>query len=140
MTVSKFQHLISHASVRLFVSDLENSVTFYESIGFVRYNIVAGWASYLRMGNIHIDLWKNEHDLTLTELQDETGRRYPNPVLIISSPTLDTLNTLHAELGRAGIESNDRYIENDSHPFGENFTVTDPDGNLIVFRTLRGVS
>ena len=140
MSNSKHQHLVSHASIRLFAMDLDKSVAFYKSIGFEQYSSVAGWASYLRMGSIHIDLWKNEQGIKLTELQDETGHCYKNSALIISSPTLDTLNALHAEFVSAGVETNDRNIANDSHPFGENFTVDDPDGHQIVFRTLRGVS
>ena len=140
MTTLNSRHLVSHASVRLFVMDLDTSVAFYKSLGFEQYNLVVGWASYLRIGIIHIDLWKNEQGIKLPMLQDETGRCYTNPALIISSPTLDTLKNLHTAFVKAGVKADDRYIDNDSHPFGENFTVIDPDGHEIVFRTLRGVS
>jgi len=130
---------VYHSSKRIFVNDMDKSLDFYNRIGFVRRYLVLDFAHYLSLGNINLELWHNQNNITVPKMHDDNGRDYVDPILFINIKDKSSLQIVHDEIKSNGIKVDAKEIDNDSSPYGENFTVDDPDGYRTVFRTLKNV-
>ena len=136
--LSKFHYHISHAAHVLYVDHYEEAQEFYKKLGFInmfRDDLLC----VMRLKLICVELWNNQ----LCELEvhtPETSRERSHHALLINVRDIPALHDLHTQIQNTGLETNSKEINNDSSPFGENFTVEDPDKNKIIFRTSRMLS
>jgi len=140
MTTSTIASYVHHSSKRIFVKDMDKSLDFYSRIGFVRRYLVLNFAHYLSLGNINLELWHNQNNITVPPLHDDNGREYIDPILFINVKDIASLQIVYEKIKDEGIEVDARELDNDSSPYGENFSLDDPDGYRIVFRALKNVS
>ena len=112
-------------SVSLTVRDINASKAFYERLGFVQAfgNPAQGWV-IMKNGTTKIGLFQNmfpRNMLTFNPGWDHDG----NP-----TATFEDVRNIQRRLGEAGIDVGTP-IDSASGP--ASFTVTDPDGNPILF-------
>lgn len=113
-------------SISLAVSDIEKSRGFYTALGFeaVGGDEQQGWL-ILRNGDHTIGLFQGMFESNLMTF---------NPGWDRQGNALDDftdIRDIQAQLASAGIEIDSATIESDSGP--ASFSVTDPDGNVILF-------
>ena len=113
-------------SISLAVKDIEKSKVFYEKLGFSQ------------MGGDQSQDWlilKNgDHVIGLFQGMFEKNTMTFNPGWDKDCNTLDSFDDvrkLHKDFKNKGIEMSQESISGDSGP--SNFSITDPDGNAIMF-------
>lgn len=113
-------------SLSLSVKDLATSKAFYEKLGFTVY---AGEMAHnfliMKNGDTNIGLFQGMFEgniLTFNPGWDTDA----NPLT-----TFDDVRDIHKKLGEQGIEVQADAIETEQGP--ASFSVTDPDGNTILF-------
>ena len=136
--LSPFHNHISHAAHVLYVDHYEEAQEFYKKLGFInmfRDDLLC----VMRLKLICVELWNNQLCKLEVHIPDQTRKRFHH-ALLINVRNIPALHDLHTRIASTGIETNSKEIDNDSSPFGENFTVEDPDKNKIIFRTSRMLS
>lgn len=136
--LSEFHNHISYAAQVLYVDHYEEAQEFYKKIGFV-IMFSDDMLCVMRLKLICIELWNNQL-CQLETYTPATSRERSNRALLINVRNIPALHDLNSKIVGAGINTNAKEINNDSSPFGENFTVEDPDKNKIIFRTSRMLS
>lgn len=116
---------LGNFSVSLAVKDIQASKDFYEKLGFAQVfgDVAQGWA-IMKNGGTKVGLFQGMFErnlLTFNPGWDENGQ----PV-----GEYDDIRVIQARLESAGVDVG-AAIEAPAGP--ANFTVTDPDGNPILF-------
>jgi len=126
--------MVSHGVQVLYVTDLALSTQFYWSIGF-RSVFVDDIISVMRMKNIYIELWNNEKCSAELPPQPHARSRAHKALHIEIGESADLL-TIYNIFNQHNIAI-EKTCWDASSPFGEYFSLKDPDGNSIAFCSAR---
>ena len=116
---------LGNFSVSLTVRDINASTAFYEKLGFVQIlgNTAQGWA-IMKNGSTNIGLFQGAFErntLTFNPGWDQDGQ---------PTGAFDDVRSIQRRLTEAGLDTG---ADIDSASGPASFTVTDPDGNPILF-------
>ena len=116
---------LGNFSVSLTVRDINASKSFYETLGFVQIlgNTAQGWA-IMKNGSTNIGLFQGAFErntLTFNPGWDQDGQ---------PTGAFDDVRIIQRRLREAGVDTG---ADIDSASGPASFTVTDPDGNPILF-------
>ena len=133
-TFSEFHDVICQSSQLIYTDHFEDSIQFYENIGFTQRHKENQSLCILRIKHTYIELWNQKYCHVNTS-SAETLRDQHHRSIVIYVNSKKSLMKIHEHINQKNINTHDHALHADSAPLGYCFSINDPDNNLITFAT-----
>jgi len=129
---SEFHDLICQSSQLLYTDHFNESIQFYENLGFTQHHKENDLLCVLRMKYTYIELWNQKHCKVNTS-SPQTIRDQHHRSIVIYVKSKAALMTIHEHVNKSNIHTHDDALHESYAPLGYTFSANDPDNNLIIF-------
>ena len=133
-TFSEFHDLVCQSSQLLYTDHFDESIQFYEKLGFTQRHKESDLLCVLRMKHTYIELWNQKH-CKVNTTSPENIRDQHHRSIVIYVRNKKALMTIHKHVNKLNINTHDDALDESYAPLGYCFSVNDPDNNLITFAT-----